>query len=266
MEALAALTPLGHLALLAALSGTRIAVAFMLLPLLAPDTVPALVRNAIFLALGIVTLALQPRIVPTLWTLPQWLALFAREAGLGLALGLLLGSVLWAFEAAGQIVDTKSGATQAQLTDPLSGHPTSLSGALIGRWCSFVFMACGGLMLWAGTLVHSFAVWPLASPGWHWRSEGVVLFEATLAQFALTSFLLAAPALVVLYAIDLALGLMNRHAPQLNLVAISMSLKGVAATLVWLLLAAALAQTLIDRLHGLLPGLVDQVRRIVVPG
>lgn len=266
MDNLASLAPLGQLALLAALSGTRIAVAFMLLPLLSPDTVPALVRNAIFLALGVVTLALQPRIDPASWSLPHWLTLFAREVGLGLALGLLLGALLWAFEAAGHIVDTKSGANQAQLTDPLSGQTTTLSGALLGRWCSFVFMASGGLMLWVGALLHSFAIWPLASTGWQWRSGGVQLFESTLAQFALTSLLLAAPALVVLYAIDLALGLMNRHAPQLNLISISMSLKGVAATLVWLLLASMLAQTLIDRLHALLPGLVEQVRRVIVPG
>lgn len=265
MEALAALPPLGQLALLAALSGTRIAVACMLLPLLSPDTVPALVRNAIFLALGIVTLALQPRIDPAGWTLTHWLGLFAREAGLGLVFGLLLGAVLWAFEAAGHLIDTKVGANQAQLTDPLSGQATTLSGAVLGRWSSFVFMASGGLMLWVGTLLHSFAVWPLASPAWTWRSEGVLLVEATLAQFGLTAFLLAAPALVVLYAIDLTLGLMNRHAPQLNLLSISMSLKGVAATLVWLMLAAMLAQTLTDRLTGLLPGLVDQVRRVVLP-
>lgn len=260
MSSLGSIGGLGEWALLVALSCTRLAVAFLLLPLITPETVPALVRNAIFLALGIVTLALQPGISPATWTLPQWLALFGKEAFIGLALGVLLGTVLWAFEAAGQIVDTKSGANQAQLTDPLSGQQTTLSGALLGRMATFVFMGAGGLMLWVGTLLQSFAAWPLGDSNWNLRPQGVLLFEEAFARFALTSFLLAAPALVVLYAIDLTLGLMNRYAPQLNLISISMSLKGIAATLVWLLLAATLMQNLIDQMHALLPSLIDQVR------
>lgn len=260
MSSLGSIGGLGEWALLVALSCTRLAVAFLLLPLITPETVPALVRNAIFLALGIVTSALQPGISPATWTLPQWLALFGKEAFIGLALGVLLGTVLWAFEAAGQIVDTKSGANQAQLTDPLSGQQTTLSGALLGRMATFVFMGAGGLMLWVGTLLQSFAAWPLGDSNWNLRPQGVLLFEEAFARFALTSFLLAAPALVVLYAIDLTLGLMNRYAPQLNLISISMSLKGIAATLVWLLLAATLMQNLIDQMHALLPSLIDQVR------
>jgi type III secretory pathway component EscT len=74
---------------------------------------------------------------------------------------------------------------------------------------------------------------------------------------------MAAPALVVLYAIDLSLGLMNRYAPQLNLISISMSLKGLAAVLVWLVLLATLVQTLLERLAALLPTLLRQVQALL---
>jgi type III secretory pathway component EscT len=75
--------------------------------------------------------------------------------------------------------------------------------------------------------------------------------------------MIAAPALVVLYAIDLSLGLMNRYAPQLNLISISMSLKGVAAVGVWLVMLSTLVRTLIERLGELMPSILRQVASVL---
>jgi len=254
---------LGNLALLAALASTRFAMAFLLLPILAQDTVPQLVRGAIFLAFGIITLAMQPLVNANTLAASDWLLLFLREAFLGLALGLLLGAVLWAFGAAGEVVDGASGLGMAQVVDPLSGRQTSLSGAFLGRLVVFLFMASGGLMLWIGVLMDSFVLWPLAQPGLTLKHEGFVLFESAFAQFAGLTFIMAAPVLVVLYTIDLSLGLMNRYAPQLNLISISSSIKGLAATLVWLALLATLVQTLLDHVADLMPAILGKVQSLL---
>lgn len=256
MDSLAAIGSLRDLALLVALSSTRIAVAFLLLPVFAPETFPATVRNAIFLAFGVVTLALQPTAPVASWNTLHWIGLFAKEAVLGAGFGFFMGALLWAFETAGQIVDTKVGATIAQIVDPLSGHQTSLSGALLGRLASFVFMAGGGFMLFVGVLLESFAVWPVAQAGLGLAPAGVRGFEAAFAEFALLSLLLAAPVLLVLYVVDFALGLVNRFAPQVNLISISMSLKSVAAMLVWMLLFGVLVDTISTRIG-------DSVRKVL---
>ena len=263
MGDLANVGSLGDLALLAALASTRFAMAFLLLPILAQDTVPQMVRASVFLAFGVITLAVQPMIHVNDWSIGQWIGMFGREAFLGLALGLLLAAVLWAFDAAGEVVDGASGMGMAQIVDPLSGRQTSLSGAFLGRLAVYVFMFSGGLMLWVGVLMESFVQWPLSQPGFTLRPQGVTLFETAFAQFAGLTFMIAAPALVVLYAIDLSLGLMNRYAPQLNLISISMSLKGVAAVGVWLVLLGTLVRTLIDRLGELMPTIIQQVRALL---
>ncbi|MDO5626333.1 MAG: type III secretion system export apparatus subunit SctT [Pseudomonadota bacterium] len=262
-EAFLAAGNLGDLALLAALASTRFALAFLLLPILAQDTVPQMVRGAIFLSFGVITLAMQPMVNVHPFGVGDWIGLFAREAFIGLALGMLLAAVLWAFAAAGEVVDGASGMGQAQVVDPLSGRQTSVSGAFLGRLAVFVFMAAGGLMLWVGVLMESFVLWPLAQPGLSIKGVGVALFETAFAHFAGLTFMMAAPALVVLYAIDLSLGLMNRYAPQLNLISISMSLKGLAAVLVWLVMLGTLVQTLLDQLAALLPNLLTQVQSLM---
>ena len=262
-ESFAAISNVADLALLAALASTRFAMAFLLLPILAQDTVPQMVRAAIFLAFGVITLAVQPMVVVNDFGVGDWIGLFAKEAFIGLALGLLLAAVLWAFDAAGEVVDGASGMGMAQIVDPLSGRQTSLSGAFLGRLAVYVFMFSGGLMLWVGVLMESFVLWPLAQQGLSIKLGGVTLFESAFAQFAGLTFMMAAPALVVLYAIDLSLGLMNRYAPQLNLISISMSLKGVAAVGVWLVMLGTLVRTLIEHLAELMPTILRQVQSLL---
>jgi type III secretion protein T len=260
---LAALLPLADGALLVALSSTRVAVAFMLLPLFAPETVPALVRNAIFIALGVLVLALQPPVASAGWQAPHWIGLFAKEALLGLALGFGLAAFLWAFEAAGQMVDMKVGTSGLQLTDPMSGHQVSGSAALLGRYAGVLFISGGGFMLFVGTLLDSFRLWPVAQMAIVPRRAGQWLFEQHFAGLMDLAFLLAAPALVLMFAVDLVLGLVNRFAPQINLLAISASLKALAATAVWLLLLATLADGFGDALAQRLRELLPSVARLL---
>ena len=104
-DTFAAIHNVSELAMLAALASVRFAMAFLLLPVLSQDTVPQLVRGAVFLAFGVVTLAMQPAVNVLGWSVSHWIGLFAKEAFLGLALGMLLAAVLWAFAAAGEIVE-----------------------------------------------------------------------------------------------------------------------------------------------------------------
>ena len=59
-DTFAAINNVSELATLSALASVRFAMAFLLLPILAQDTVPQLVRGAVFLAFGVVTLAMLP--------------------------------------------------------------------------------------------------------------------------------------------------------------------------------------------------------------
>ena len=265
LASLASLDSLRELALLVALSSTRIAVAFLLLPVFALDTVPALVRNAVFLALGLLVVALQPALPVGGLGNTQWFALFIKEALLGLALGFGLAAFLWAFQAAGQIVDTKVALANGQLMDPMSGQQVSVTAALLGRLAGFLFMFGGGFMLFIGALLESFRGWPIGALRLAPRVGAVLVFEQHLSDFMSLAFLIAAPALVVMFAVDLALGLVNRYAPQLNVIALSMSLKGLAATAIWLLVLGNLVQLFGDELARRIAALLPTLARIVAP-
>jgi type III secretion protein T len=250
MEALALYGSLSDIALLLGLSSTRVAVCFLLVPLFTNELIPALVRNAMFLSIALLSLLLQPAAAPLVLSTWQWVTLFAKEAFIGGAIGFMMAGVMWAFEAAGQLIDSKVGTTQAQLMDPMTGQQSTLNGALFSRLASVVFMAGGGLMVMMGALFESYALWPVRSPLPPLAESGMRLFESEFGRIMLPTLLIAAPALVLLYMIEGVLGLINRFAQQLNVFSLSMSLKAVAAIwIIWVQLASLL-QLLQDDLLG----------------
>ena len=231
--------------LLLGVSTARIAVAFLMLPMFASETVPPLVRNSIFISLGLVSLSLQPPLDIATIGAERWAGIFEKEAFVGLVIGFFFGSVLWALEASGQIIDTKVGATMAQVVDPLSGHQTSLNGAFLGRMANLVFIFSGGLSLVVRVIIESYAIWPIAAPMPILDPRGVGLFEAEFGRLMVLATLFAAPVLTVLFLIDAGLGLMNRFAQQLNVFTMSLSIKALAATAVILLLLGSYVSAIV---------------------
>ena len=123
-------------------------------------------------------------------------------------------------------------------------------------------MAGGGFLLFVGILLESFRLWPVGRLALAPQLAAVGLFERHFADLMLLALLVAAPALVVMFAVDLALGLVNRYAPQLNLISVSMSLKGVAATAIWLLILGQLVQAFGDELARRLAGVIPALQRV----
>ena len=231
--------------LLLGVGTARVAMAFTLIPIFSTETVPAMVRNSILIALGLISLVLQPPLDTSIITPTAWVGLFAKEVFVGLIIGFFFGSVLWALEAAGQIIDTKVGATLAQIVDPLSGQQTSLNGAMLGRLAGVVFIFSGGLSLLVQVVMESFAIWPIGSTMPKLDPRGLALFEGEFGRLMLLATVFAAPVLTVLFVIDLTLGLMNRFAQQLNVFTLSLSIKSYAATAVILLLIGSYIEAIV---------------------
>lgn len=244
--------------LLLGVATARVAATFFLLPMFASETVPALVRNSIFVSLGIVSLAIQPPLDISMLGPGQWATILIKEVFVGLLIGFFFGSVLWALEAAGQIIDTKVGATLAQVVDPLSGHQTSLNGAFLGRLAGVVFVSMGGLSLLLRVIMESYAIWPVAAPMPALDPRGLPLIEGEFGRMMILATLFAAPVLTVLFLIDAGLGLMNRFAQQLNVFTLSMSIKAFAATFILLLLLGSYITAIIRDIASR-PGVITAI-------
>jgi len=232
--------------LLLALSMTRLSVAFMVLPLFSNESVPALVRNSLFVTLALIAIVVQPPVDVAAFSTGQWLSLFAKEAFIGVAIGVFFGVYLWAFEAAGVLIDTQVGSSQAMIFDPISGHEVTLFGEFFSLWINYLFLAVGGLLLLVAAVLNSYVTFPLAEPVTGLNTASMSLFQSEFGRFVTFTLMIASPFIVVIFAIDMSMGLVNRYAQQLNVLFLSMSLKALAALLMLLVMLPFLVDVLMN--------------------
>ncbi len=245
MSDAAALDVLGNYSIIIFLSTVRIAVAFMLLPIFSRNMIPGLVRNSMFFSLAIISVVVQPLESPVNLSTMLWVNLFAKEIFIGVAVGLFFGLFLWAFDAAGIILDTQIGMSFALSFDPIIGNEATLLGTLLSRWAVYLFVAAGGFLLTITSLLESFAAWPLLTPISGLREASVMLFEAELSRFMHLALRIAGPVMIVMFIIDVALGVINRSAQHFNVFFLATSLKAMASLVVLMILLPFLADQLV---------------------
>ncbi|MEI6499717.1 MAG: flagellar biosynthetic protein FliR [Armatimonadota bacterium] len=187
--------------------------------------VPPLVR--VTLAAGL-ALALAPMVsvgrLDLLTLTPQaYLALLLSEMLLGGIMGYLLSCLLEAARLAGEIVDLQIGFRAGALYDPLSGGTSSVVGHLWSLAALVFFFVIDGHHCLLGALMRSYALCPVGALVFH-KELTMVALQAVQALFVL-ALQMSAPVVATLILADLALGLVGRAMPQMNLMMVGMPAK-----------------------------------------
>ena len=233
-------------ALSIALTLPRIAAAFLIVPLMTQETVPALVRNSFFVSLAIVAYPIASAAAPGGAMMQStWALIILKEIFIGTAIGFCFGAIFWALGAAGNVIDVKVGSSMASVMDPISGHQSSLTGLFLGQFGAWLFMATGAFMMFIDLLLTSYRLWPVANalPPLH---AGGVGFFAEQFNFIMTAVMMfSAPALVITTLLDIAMGLVNRYAQQLNVFSLAMPIKAWLSTWVLLLALGAIVEVVV---------------------
>lgn len=256
---------LGDNLIVLSLSAMRVSIAFLLLPLFSKEGVPAIVRNSMFLSMALLSILIQPSAQIDQFSTAMWISLFAKEALIGSVIGVFFGLFLWAFEAAGVIIDMQTGASFALFFDPVVGNEVTLIGTFLSRWASFVFLASGGLLLMTGVLLESFVIWPLVMPVDGLKMASVALFEAELSRFFALTIRIAAPIMAVIFLIDVSMGLINRFAQQFNVFFLSMSIKSIATVLLLIVMLPFLIDILVDEMQIQVANMPRYLETILTP-
>jgi type III secretion protein T len=227
----------------------RIAGAFLMLPLLTAETVPAMVRNSFMVSLAIVALPISMAGIPVdALNALQWVPVVLKELFIGISIGFCFGIVFWAIGAVGNVLDTQVGLGMAAVFDPIQGHQTSVHGDFLSRAAMWLFMASGAFLVFLDLLLSSYSLWPVTQWWPTLHAQGMELFVGHFSYMMTAVLVMAAPAMVLLLIVDLSFGLVNRYAPQLNVFALTLPIKAWIATAVILLLLGVYAEILLDRL------------------
>ena len=200
----------------------RIAAMMLFAPLFGSARIPRRVRVMLALVLAFavspsVTAAWLPE---TTWGLAAGIA---GEMAFGFAMGLIQSFTFIAAQWAGEIIGQQMGFNLSEVFDPQFGAQGSIIGDMYFMLALVVFLVIGGHHEMLRGVRDSFAAFELLSLG-----VNESLFDSLIDFFTAATTLairLAAPMLVTMLVVDLALGLVGKIMPQMNVMSMGLSLR-----------------------------------------
>jgi len=195
---------------LAALIGTA--------PLFGESSIP--IRAKVGLA-AVLTVAVAPAIGPLPGVAPasfEGFGIAIRQILIGVAMGLTMRVAFAAVQTAGEFVGLQMGLSFASFFDPSTGANTAVLSRLFNIVATLVFLALDGHLLVLSALVRSFDTLPIAATPLHAQGWGVLTEWG--AQVIVSGLLMSLPIIAALLTINLAMGILNRSAPQLSVFAV----------------------------------------------
>lgn len=240
----------------------RMAGLMAIMPLFSRLRLTGLLRNGVALALS---LPIFPILVATLRTTDMATAMVVvfmmKEVVVGLTLGLAMGIPFWATEAAGDILDLQRGSTMGTLIDPMMTHETSATGTLLTVIMLVLYLAAGGLELTLSSLYDSYGLWPIDQLLPVFSKQAAEIFLDLLNRILSMALTLVFPLIVSLLLSDVVLAFLARASPHLNVFALSLIVKTLAFSLVFVLFATFLISYM-GRDLGFLREVTQQIEAI----
>ncbi len=210
-------------AILLALVFSRLIALFMAFPFLNTTMLPTNVKILLLLSLAfffIKNLHLSTHVESIdFYTLSL---LLAKELLIGFAMGLIINFFIAAFSYAAEIISYFMGITVVNIFDPTYGQVSVLSKFFIMLFY-VIFFVTGAYRYFFSIIAMSFVHIPLFTPH---VDQGIWRYVIELSiNIFIYAFKLAFPFALILYLINLALALINRLIPQINVFIVGLPLQ-----------------------------------------
>jgi len=234
---------------------TRISAFFVVLPVFGWKTVPVQIKVAatILLSLFFYSIAPLPADLGHTSTLTAIL-LLGGEAMYGLALGLIIALLFSVVQLAGGMIEQQMGMTMSEIVDPLTENETSPFSSLMEMVFVLLFLSANGHHLFLLVLSRSYDAFPSGTMPTVGLLAGGVVHTST-AMFV-ASLRLAAPMLAAFLVLMVALALLARLVPEMDILFVTMPVRvalGMFLTIVFLPFVNSFVAEMADWMTKLLP-------------
>lgn len=221
-----------------ALLAARVLPIILFSPFLGGEVLPTEVRVGLAITLAVV---LFPAVSDRMSEIPlaaiPFIGLMLKEVFIGVSLAFIVDMVFDAARSAGHLLDTASGASMAQVMVPQLQQQATIFSVLKYQLAITFFLILDGHHVVINALANSLLSLPLdkypALTQGAWPFFGLVL--RVFGDMLAVAIALTAPGLLATFLTDLALGMINRVAPQIQVFFISMSIKPLVAAVIFLL-------------------------------
>lgn len=190
-------------------------------PVLGSRGIPTTVKISTAFVITIVVAPIIPPVPNISVASAQGLIVLLQQLLIGFSMGIAIKMVLIAMEMAGHIIGLQMGLGFATFFDPQNGTQVPLMGQFLSVMATLLFLVLNGHLMVIAAMVDSFQTLPIGT------SMAVTSFK-TLAVTSGNIFSwgvqIAMPVMAALMLVNVALGVLTRAAPQLNIFAVGFPL------------------------------------------
>lgn len=238
----------------------RIAGLILTAPFIGARNIPPQVQIGFALVLTFIVFPVVPR---EGFVLPENLAVFLvatlSEIAVGALIGFVASLLFAAVQSAGMLIDQELGFSLANVLDPISNEQVSIIGHFKNVLALLIFLGTNGHHLLIDGIVRSFHTIPLLGLRMSENLQNAVSIHA-MTQFFDIAVKIAAPAVVAIFLTSVALALVARTVPEMNIFIMGFSVR-IAAGFVVLLLFVPIFAEIFLRLTGRMGPAVEAVTR-----
>lgn len=180
--------------------------------------VPMRVKLVLGLAISLALVPALPAMPPISPASGQGLMILAQQMVIGMSMGFAMRLAIAAIDYAGEVIGLQMGLGFATFYDPNSSSQTPVISEFLSVLGLLVLLSINGHLMIIATLAQSFTALPVGGSfpvGGTWSNfahAGTIIFASGL--------MLALPVVCALLITNVALGVLTRAAPQLNLFAV----------------------------------------------
>ncbi len=202
----------------------RVSIIMFMFPIFSSDRAPTQVKA---FATIVITLGIWPQLSLPGVAMPAHpvdvLLLLVSELILGLVISMCINFVFMGIQAGGELFGFQMGFTMINFADPLTGNQTGITAFFLWMVSTLTFLTLDGHLYMLQALAMTFRIIP---------AGGLVLGNMLMtevfnlsAQMFVIALKIAAPVMTALFLIELALALVSRASPQVNIMDIGFPVK-----------------------------------------
>jgi flagellar biosynthetic protein FliR len=234
---------------------------FVFTPILSSTTIPTMFKALLAFAFGIALYPFIPAIPPSAsLDLIQLVPLLFAELLVGVVIGLVAAMPLYAMQMGGYIMGYQIGLSLAESFNPELDTSGSVVGQLLYFMGAMLFIAVGGLDILYLTLAESLRTAPIGL----FTTTDIPLdfFVAVLSSGFEMAIRISAPILAAVSMTQVAMGLVMKTMPQINIMSIGFAIQIVVGLLILVLMLNVIADVAMDEIDWVMRGLTDLVRNL----
>lgn len=220
-------------------------------PYIGTQGVPGMVRIAICLSLSFFYLLGNPNLPATIPD--HFLAyslLLIQEFLVGVLFGFCANIVLFAIQAGGEIIDVQIGLSMVQQFNPQTKQRTTIVGKMFYQFALIMLITTYAHLFMLQAFFKTFEILPIGTFDFSSNYALAELVRITSQIFDVGAQI-ALPIIIVVFVVDFGLGMMNRVAPQINILELNFAMKPTTGALLITIIMSTVLSVMADYSHSM---------------